>query len=278
MPKTWRKGGTEDKFIKKLIKSGKIHRFSKPQKLITDHPEIFSGFTANVVRNHLNLLKRENGLYRKLHQIFEICHRRSQKKLLLVDGDSDNETPTNNDDEIVESSGAENTASNNEKPITDSPCGFINIFHHNYPVICEVYKDPESELDKVAMVLTMPAGAQNVTIEISDGGDTATIKYKWIQSMYSMRDLFARMMATRQIAIHHPRVMCIKKGLEKSRKRIDTAPEGLIKITLPITVQTSADSWSQNPVKKDDGTLILMADFTGYVKEYTAKIREVDFD
>lgn len=172
----------------------------------------------------------------------------------------------------------ENGVENVEKEAEDLTSGFNNIFFRNYPVICEVYKDPQSELDKVSLVLTLPAGAQNVTIEITDGGDTATIKFKWIQSMYNMRDLFGKMIAAKQITIHHPRILCIKNGLEKYRKRMDLAPEATVKIMLPIKVQTSADSWSYNPLKRDDGTLILLADFTGYVKVYTAKIRDVRFD
>lgn len=195
-----------------------------------------------------------------------------------VDGESDDETEANDDGGKNGRSDPDAGDVNNDSALDDSPLGFINAHHRNYPVICEMYKDPETELDKVALVLTLPAGAQNVTLETSDGGDTVTIKYKWVQAMYNMRDLFSKMIAAKQITSYHPRVLCIKKGLEKSRKRMDAAPEGMVRIMLPIRVQTSAETWSYNPVKRDDGTLILMADFTGYVKEYTAKIRDVRFD
>lgn len=77
MPKTWKTGGEEDKFIKKLIRSGKIHKYTKPTKLIHDHPDVFGGYSSNVVRNHLNSLKRANGLYRELLLVFNIVYRSS---------------------------------------------------------------------------------------------------------------------------------------------------------------------------------------------------------
>ena len=63
--KVWKDGGVEDKFILKLIKQGKVHKNTKPKQLVELNPEIFRDFSDNVVRNHLNSLKRQNGLYRK---------------------------------------------------------------------------------------------------------------------------------------------------------------------------------------------------------------------
>lgn len=53
--------------------------------------------------------------------------------------------------------------------------------------------------------------------------------------MFDMQDLHRKMLANIQINIHHPRILCIKNGLEKYRQRIDAAPEASIKVTLPIT-------------------------------------------
>lgn len=156
--------------------------------------------------------------------------------------------------------------------------GFGGIFHKNYPILCESYKDPETANEKVALVVSLPAGAQNVTIELSDNGDTATVKYFWASTMYDMAELYGKMLAKKQIDLHHPRILCIKNGLEKCRKRNDEAPEAAIKVNFPIKVQTGGDSWSMSGVKKQDGTQVLMADFSGFVNDYHAKIRDVQFE
>lgn len=63
--KQWKNGGEQDKFIVKLIKQGKIHKNTKPATLKADYPNLFAEFSPNVMRNHLNILKRSNGLYCK---------------------------------------------------------------------------------------------------------------------------------------------------------------------------------------------------------------------
>lgn len=63
--KQWKAGGEEDKFIEKLISQGKINKYTKPSFLKEKNPAMFNQFSANVVRNHLSMLKRNNGLYCK---------------------------------------------------------------------------------------------------------------------------------------------------------------------------------------------------------------------
>lgn len=59
----WKSGGSEDKLIKKLIKQGKINRYTKPAYLLSEHESVFKGFSDNVIRNHLNDNKRKCGLF-----------------------------------------------------------------------------------------------------------------------------------------------------------------------------------------------------------------------
>ena len=63
--KTWTNGGDEDKYVIKLIKDGKVTKNTKPKDLVSNYPKMFGDFSSNVVRNHLNALKRSNGLYCK---------------------------------------------------------------------------------------------------------------------------------------------------------------------------------------------------------------------
>lgn len=61
--KQWKNGGEHDKFVEKLIKQGKINKYTKPGSLKASYPAMFADFSSNVVRNHLSALKRSNGLY-----------------------------------------------------------------------------------------------------------------------------------------------------------------------------------------------------------------------
>lgn len=63
--KQWKQDGEQDKFIKNLIKQGKINKFTKPSSLASDYPAVFGEFSPNVIRNHLNIVKRNCGLYCK---------------------------------------------------------------------------------------------------------------------------------------------------------------------------------------------------------------------
>lgn len=65
MGKTWKTNGPEDKFLNKLFKSGKITKNVKPTNIKKEYPHMFDDFSNEVIRNHLNDLKRRNGLYCK---------------------------------------------------------------------------------------------------------------------------------------------------------------------------------------------------------------------
>lgn len=63
--KKWTTDGEEDKKLQSLISDGKINKYTKPADLQKDHPKIFGPFSLQVMRNHLNMAKRANGLYCK---------------------------------------------------------------------------------------------------------------------------------------------------------------------------------------------------------------------
>lgn len=65
--KKWVRGGEEDQFIIMAIKEGKVTKYSKPAQIKKLNPTMFVGFSTNVIRNHLNELKRSNGLYCKFN-------------------------------------------------------------------------------------------------------------------------------------------------------------------------------------------------------------------
>lgn len=64
MPKArWESDGKEDKFIEELIEEGKFTKHTTAKSLQKDYPKVFLSFNKNVVRNHMNDMKRKNGLY-----------------------------------------------------------------------------------------------------------------------------------------------------------------------------------------------------------------------
>lgn len=69
----WKNEGEQDKFIVKLIREGKIHKATKPAFLKATYPSVFGNFSLNVIRNHLNLLKRSSGLFCKWEVVLPIA-------------------------------------------------------------------------------------------------------------------------------------------------------------------------------------------------------------
>lgn len=59
----WKSNGKEDRFIEKLISKGKVDKNTVPGYLKKEYPQIFNGFSTAVIRNHLNDVKRRNGIF-----------------------------------------------------------------------------------------------------------------------------------------------------------------------------------------------------------------------
>lgn len=148
----------------------------------------------------------------------------------------------------------------------------VTNIHHNYPVLCGMYKDPDNQFEKVVMAVSLPSGVQNVRVELSQDGMTVLVKYGWPKTMFTMEDLFKKQLANHQTSMCHPKVTCFKDALEKVRARVDECPQSMIKVPLPIKVQTAADSWTKGGVIREDGTNVAYAEFKGYIKEYNKKI------
>ncbi|KAJ6647980.1 hypothetical protein Bhyg_03205 [Pseudolycoriella hygida] len=243
--KQWKQNGEEDNFITKLISEGKITRNTKPSSLKSVFPTMFADFSPNVIRNHLNVLKMRHGLN-------------------LVPSDEE-------DGEDIDSMAADmagNVPANHFAESFAKTEGSVTNIHHNYPVLCEMYKEPENQLEKVVVAVSLPGGAQNVRVEVSEDGMQCLVKYGWPKTMYTMDDLFRKQLENK-VNIVHPKVICFQV-----RQRIDAIPDSVIKVNLPIKVQTAIDSWTKGGAKRDDGTNMAYAEFQGYVKEYNKKTSE----
>lgn len=144
--------------------------------------------------------------------------------------------------------------------------------HVNYPIVCEKYKDPESQLEKVIVAISLPGGSQCVRVDVQEDGKSITIKYNWTKPMYVVEELFKPNLAKNDFEVYHPKILAIQRGLESHRKKIDSTPQGELRIKLPIKVQTSPLTHSKSGIMKKDGTLITIIELTGYAKEYNSKV------
>lgn len=150
----------------------------------------------------------------------------------------------------------------------------VNHVHQNYPILCNVYKDPDNQFEKVVLIAMLPGGSTNSRIELSDDGLIAYVKYSWSRTMIRMEDLFKRQLDNNEITTHHPKILCIQDALENVRHRRDLCPESVIKVNLPIRVQTAIDSWTKGGLKRPDGTDIAYGEFKGFIKEYNKTLND----
>lgn len=148
----------------------------------------------------------------------------------------------------------------------------------NYPILCDVYKDPDTQCEKVILAFSLPGGVKNVRLEINDDGSVVTIKYDWPETSFNVLDLFKQKLEAKELQNYHPMILSLQSSLENVRSRIDLSPETNVDIKLPIAVQSTPDSYAKWGVKRANGTLILVATFTGYMKIYSKKVADATVD
>lgn len=144
--------------------------------------------------------------------------------------------------------------------------------HTNYPCICEKFLDPFTGNEKVLVVVNIPSGAQNVEIDICSDGDHITLSYYWAKLMYSAEDLFKADLQSEKP--YHPKILAVLNGLERIRLQIEEVPKSIMRIKLPIKIQTSQDSWIKKEIQGKDATQVVIAEFQGFKKTYFKKKTE----
>lgn len=156
----------------------------------------------------------------------------------------------------------------------------VPIVHSNYPALLEVYKDPESQLEVVNMVVSLPGGAKNPRVELNEMGSKVQIQYEWTPLLFDFENLFKKPINEGKMQRNDPRILSFKSGLEKVRSRIDVAPVAKMEIDLPIPVQTTPGSWENSGAARQDGSLVVLGKFQGLAKEYNKRVQDtqVKFD
>ncbi len=63
----------------------------------------------------------------------------------------------------------------------------LQIVHHNQPALTTVYKDPDTQPEKVFILISLPEGSNDVEFSlVGNGSSIANIKYSWPQMMYDI--------------------------------------------------------------------------------------------
>jgi hypothetical protein len=146
--------------------------------------------------------------------------------------------------------------------------------HNSQPILMEVFRDPDTEKDKVIVVASLVGGTTDVEFTLLGSGPGTTfaeISYKWALNSFNIEELFAKEIKTGKIPYCHPKIVKLKKGLQNYRDSKDDTPIGTIDLTLPITNLTTENSISRTGKKNKDGTMIMIIELTAYESLYSVK-------
>ena len=157
-----------------------------------------------------------------------------------------------------------------------------NVVSQNQPVLMSVYKDPDTEKEKLRVIVTMPGRVSLVKFEVvgtGPGSNMARIIYCWPAISFNIPAIFKVEIEAKKFSTCHPLIVSLKNDLTFHRDSIDSTPKGEIELTLPISVQTATSSISHYGRISDDGTMVLVAHLMAHQNSYTVKQKctTVDF-
>ena len=155
------------------------------------------------------------------------------------------------------------------------------IRHKNQPVLISVFRDPETEEEKVCVVAALPGGVSNVEFSLigtGPGANKARITYSWPPIVFDIEGIFRKEIDSVNPAVKlestHPLILSLKAELRNNRESLNSTPRGEIELTLPIPVQTAASSICRSGGKKNDGSLIVIVELMAYQNSYTVKQKD----
>ena len=153
------------------------------------------------------------------------------------------------------------------------------IVHHNQPIIMSVFKDPETEEEKVIIVAVLPVGATKVCFSLVGSGPgprLARIDYSWPPIGFEIEALFKDGIDDGKIASCHPKILALKEDLTYTRSHITETPRGAIELTLPIPVQTSAETIKRSGQCRKDNSQAVVVELKAYQSNYTIKPQDTE--
>ena len=135
------------------------------------------------------------------------------------------------------------------------------IRHKNQPVLISVFRDPETEEEKVCLLIPVP--------QLS-----LTLKESSERKLGDWNEIGDSVNPEMKIEPTHPLISSLKAKLRNNRESLDSTTRGEIELTLPISVQTAASSICRSGGKKNDGSLIVIVELMAYQNSYTVKQKD----
>lgn len=143
------------------------------------------------------------------------------------------------------------------------------------PILCEIFKDPETKIDKCLVVATMFAGTSNFNFEIGEDGETVKLNFEWPNPMFNIGDIFKEISAE-GVPNYHPKYLALENALEGVRSYVDEKPQGSIEVKLPLPVQNLSSTWTKKLINSK-GCTVLYLELTGFQTKYVVKKDERAF-
>lgn len=151
----------------------------------------------------------------------------------------------------------------------------------NAPYMTWVWMDHERKCKIVNVAVPMITGIKNINFSISEDGSKIFINYCWPSAIFKPKELFSdEIYDTMKISPDHPKIHSMSTHLLSSGITEKSNPTGRIVIKLPIRVMREEETWTKKPIKKDDGTRIVLLEFKGYGEKNHIKCADttISFD
>jgi hypothetical protein len=143
----------------------------------------------------------------------------------------------------------------------------------------EVYLDHVTQNKKLIIVASLPGGATEGDFNLlgaGPGSNIARITYKWPEACYNIDRLFRKSIASGALPDCHPKIVALKRGLQRNRASMSKAPVGVISLNLPISVLTSESSIDvKGGLDKENGTYLLIIELTAFETAYAVEKKPI---
>ncbi|KAJ3110392.1 hypothetical protein HK098_000580, partial [Nowakowskiella sp. JEL0407] len=271
----WTKKSLAQRRLESLFKEGKIDPDDKPGTVYDSDPE-FQKYTKDVFRAHFNKIKSKHGQFLN-NEATETKKRDADLFEFSEDEDSDNNSVIN----LLVNTPMPAKPVPPHPPIKPTPKKLKREGKKvAEPILTAVYNDPETLNERVIIVAILPSGCTDVTFTVGDDGNVAFIHYTWPSVMYNTEEMFEKWLVTRKIECYHPKIVAISQELEKVRDSVEAAPEGVIRVQLPISVQKDTRTFVKNGFEKRDGSKVFMVELQAHQKSYaiTTEDKCIEFE
>lgn len=138
----------------------------------------------------------------------------------------------------------------------------------NTPYVTWTYTDHKKKCNFVNVAVPLISGTTDVNFTISDDGLTVFLNYTWPVSIYKPLDLYHDEINSEnpeiKISADHPKIHSLVSHLLNEEITENSFPRGRISIKLPVAVVREVDGWVKKPIKKKDGSKIVLLELKAY--------------